>query len=96
MTLTVQQPDKPTAAISSKYTTIATEAPPVTFNTTYYEQEHGKAPHHNTRGTWRFMPPTHLGKRPLEFLDMTYTDAKKQAIDAIGDRPAYGEFILIP
>ena len=96
MTVTIEKPDMPTAAMSSNYDTTETTAPPVTFNTSYYEQAHGKAPHYNARGTWRFMPPRHLGKRPFEFFEMSYGDAKKQAVDAIGNRPAYGEFILIP
>ncbi|MCA9366875.1 hypothetical protein KC887_01255 [Candidatus Kaiserbacteria bacterium] len=96
MTLTVQQPDKPQPAMSSNLVIVETEAPPVTFSTAYYEEAHGKPPHHNARGTWRFMPPRHLGKRPFEFYDMTYTEAKKQAVEAIGERPAYGEFVLIP
>lgn len=95
MTVTINQPDTP-AVTKQKYQTVVTDVPPVTFNTTYYETEHGKPPHFNTRGTWRFMPPSHLGKRPFEFVDMTYGEAKKQAVDAIGERPRYGEFILIP
>lgn len=95
MTVTIEKPDMPKAAMSSTYTITETEAPPVTFNTSYYEASHGKLPHHNTRGVWRFMPPHHLGKRPFEFADMTFGEAKKQAVEAIGDRPAYGEFVLI-
>jgi hypothetical protein len=95
MTITINQPDAP-VVIKPKYQTVNADAPPVTFNTAYYEDEHGKLPHHNTRGTWRFMPPLHLGRRPFEFVDMTYSEAKKQVIDAIGERPRYGEFVLIP
>lgn len=72
------------------------DAPPLVFNTEYYEAEHGKAPAPNKKGVYRFHPPLHLGKRPIEFHDMSFAEAKKQAIEWIGERGSYGEFVLAP
>ena len=77
-------------------TKTTTEKPSLTFDTSFYEEKHGQAPSANAKGTYSFLPPIHLGKRPVECRDMTYSKAKKQCIEWIGERPAYGEFVLIP
>lgn len=61
--------------------------------TTYYEAVHEKEPAGNKRGDYVFQPPANYGKRPFEFVDMSYSAAKKEL-----KRVAKwgGAFVLLP
>ena len=97
MTVTINKPTQVQPKRSTlKIVDTTDKKPPVTFKTEFYEAQHGKAPTANKKGTWTIHPPHHLGNRPLEFCDMKWGDAKKQTVEWIGERPAYGEFVLAP
>lgn len=80
----------------SKLEQVETKAPPIEFNTTYFVAVHGDEPKPSKKGDYTFQPPRHLGKSPVECIGMTYSKAKKTAIEWIGERPAYGTFVLLP
>lgn len=70
----------------------------VDFNTSYYEEEHGKTPHWNEVGDYTFLPPRNLGRRPWLIVGLPFRDAKEEALRQIGDRPVAegAEFVLVP
>lgn len=71
---------------------------PLPFNEEYYIAEHGEAPHHNKKGDWEFHPPRSCGHYRWVFEGVSYSEAKRQALEKLGDRRVEdGEaFILVP
>lgn len=68
------------------------------LNTSHYEAEHGKAPHHNQKGTWTIRTPRTFGRRLWVFEDMSWNEAKAMATEVIAGRPVgeNEEFVLEP
>lgn len=65
----------------------------IDINTTHYEQQHGKAPHHNQKGRYTFMTPH---RRRWQFADVAYNRAVAELTDRAKINEGAGEYILLP
>lgn len=88
---------RPLFIFMAKKKTAAIAAPDnVTFETIYFTNVYGSEPQEQTVKDWSFIPPTHCGNRPWAFVGMSYAQAKAAAVEEIGERGTFGQFVVVP